>query len=66
MSEGNKAILEEVRVLQDTTGDMKTSMQEMSHGASKINETEEALELISKHMKDSIVEIGNQINQFKI
>ncbi len=54
MAEGNKVILEEVRVLQDTTGEMKSSMEEMSDGALKINETEQSLELISRHMKDTL------------
>lgn len=53
-AEGNKVILEEVRVLQDTTGEMKSSMEEMSDGALKINETEQSLELISRHMKDTL------------
>ena len=45
---------------------MKASMEEMSSGASKINETEQSLEDISRQMKDSIMEIGKQIDQFKV
>ena len=66
MSEGNKAILNEVRRLQEVTSAMKGSMEEMSVGARKINETGAALSSISDKVKDSIVQIGNQIDQFKV
>ena len=66
MSEGNKAILEEVRNLQDATGVMQDSMNEMRVGARKINETGEALRGIANQMEDSIQEIGGQIDQFRV
>ena len=66
MSEGNKQILNEVRRLQEVTSAMKGSMEEMSVGARKINETGAALSGISDKVKESIVHIGNQIDQFKV
>ena len=66
MSEGNKAILQEVKSLQNATTMMKGSMDEMSIGARKINETGTTLNEVASRMKDSIVAIGNQIDQFKV
>ena len=66
MSEGNKAILEEIRNLQDATTSMKSGMDEMSTGATKINETGAALSGISQQMADAIVDIGAQVDQFKV
>ncbi len=66
MSVGNHAILEEVRNLQDATSTMLQSMDEMAIGARKINETGSALNGISVKMNDSIVEIGSQIDQFRV
>lgn len=66
MAEGNKAILEEVKNLQDATGVMQNSMDEMAHGARKINETGSALMEIASQMQASIEEIGGQIDKFKV
>ncbi|MBQ0040121.1 MAG: methyl-accepting chemotaxis protein, partial [Treponema sp.] len=66
MSEGNKQILSEVKNLQDATQVMKLSMEEMSAGARKINETGVVLSDISAAMKDSIEKIGGEIDQFKV
>ncbi|MCR4734348.1 MAG: HAMP domain-containing protein [Treponema sp.] len=66
MAEGNKAILSEVKALQDATGIMQDSMSEMRIGATKINETGEALRQISTEVDNSIVQIGKEIDQFKI
>lgn len=66
MSEGNKAILEEVRRLQEATSIMKDSMDEMQQGETKINETGAALSGISRKVQDSIEKIGLQIDQFKV
>ncbi|MCR4627275.1 MAG: HAMP domain-containing protein [Treponema sp.] len=66
MSEGNKAILEEVRSLQDSTNVMEQSMSEMTVGAKKINETGESLRAVASQMEDSIIQIGSQIDQFKV
>ena len=45
---------------------MKLSMEEMSAGARKINETGVVLSDISAAMKDSIEKIGGEIDQFKV
>ena len=66
MSEGNQMILQEVSALQQFTTAMRSSMDEMSVGARKINETGSTLSIISEQVKDSIVTIGNQIDQFKV
>ena len=66
MREGNKLILSEVQHLQDVTTSMKSSMDEMAEGAQKINETGAVLTEVSDRVKDSIVKIGNQIDEFKV
>jgi len=66
MAIGNKAILEEVGVLQDATAVMKGSMDTMNNNVNRITETGNTLYMISKKMRDSISEIGGQINQFKV
>jgi len=66
MSIGNKQILDEVRNLQNATTVMKASMEEMAVGAKKINETGAALSEIAEKMKNSIGQIGTQIDQFKV
>lgn len=66
MAEGNKSILAEVQNLQDATNVIQDSMSEMTIGAKKINETGETLRTIAKYMEESIREIGNQIDLFKV
>ncbi|WP_027727803.1 methyl-accepting chemotaxis protein [Treponema sp. C6A8] len=66
MAEGNKMILKEVQLLQDATVSMTQGMDEMSIGAKKINETGSALHGIAGKMNESIAEIGEQIDQFKV
>ena len=66
MSEGNQMILREVSALQEFTRAMNGSMEEMSIGAEKINETASALTTIAADVKDSIDQIGGQIDQFKV
>ena len=66
MQEGNKLILSEVQHLQDVTSNMKSSMDEMAIGAQKINETGAVLTEVSDRVKDSIIKIGNQIDEFKV
>jgi len=66
MSAGNRAILEEVKNLQEATVSMKDSMAEMKAGAKKISETGTALTDISNKVKESIQSMGGQIDQFKI
>ena len=66
MQEGNKLILSEVQQLQNVTISMKSSMDEMAVGAQKINETGAVLTEVSDRMKDSIIKIGKQIDEFKV
>ena len=66
LREGNKMILHEVSALQEFTRAMNGSMEEMSIGAEKINETASALTTIAADVKDSIDQIGGQIDQFKV
>ncbi|MCR5290826.1 MAG: HAMP domain-containing protein [Treponema sp.] len=66
MAEGNKMILEEVKQLQNATLAMKSSMEEMSIGARKINDTGASLNTVSSKVQESIIEIGSQVDQFKV
>ena len=66
MSAGNASILQEVRTLQDVTGVIQSSVDEMNIGAKKINETGEELRTIAIEMEESIKEIGEQIDLFKV
>ncbi len=66
MAEGNKAILKEVNNLQDATFQIKDGMEEMTVGARKINETGAALSELAQRMDESIKDIGNQVDQFKV
>ena len=66
MAEGNKQILSEIKRLQDTTYVITKSMEEMSEGAKKINETGAGLSEVSSKMKEAISDIGSEIDQFKV
>jgi len=66
MSQGNQAILAEIRQLQNATFAIKESMEIISSTTEKITETGESLDKITKIMYDSILEIGNQVDQFKV
>ena len=66
MEEGNKMILNEVQSLQNTAMAMTQSMEEMSIGAKKINETGSALREVSDQIGNSINQIGQQVDQFKV
>jgi methyl-accepting chemotaxis protein len=66
MIEGNKLIFRNIASLQESSSVMKNSMDEMSAGAHKINESGAELSQISDEMKDSITDIGEQIGQFTV
>lgn len=66
MSEGTKAILQEVQNLQDTTLSVKSGMNEMKLGAEDISHSGKDLSSISEKMKNSIGEIGSQVDQFQV
>ena len=66
MSAGNRAILDEIKHLQDATMAIKSSVHEMGIGAQKINENGASLSEITNAVNDSIVQISEQIGQFKV
>lgn len=66
MTVGNKAILDEMQRLQDVTTEITSSMEEMAIGAGKINTTGESLNEISNKINNTIADIGNQIDLFRI
>lgn len=66
MTEGNRAIQQEVDRLQGFTDSMKSGIDEMSSGAKEIDKSGEVLESISEKVKESIDKIGKEIDQFKV
>ena len=66
MSEGQKAILDEVKRLQDATASMNEKVLQMESGARKIHKTGSELDRIAKSTADTIERIGSQIDQFKV
>ena len=66
MIEGNKLIFKNIADLQESSDVMKTTMDGMTAGVKKINESGSDLSSITAKMKSSIDEIGGQINQFTV
>ena len=66
MAAGNKAILDEIQHLQNATMAIKDSVQEMELGAQQINENGASLSEVTNAVNDSIVQISEQIGQFKV
>ena len=66
MTEGSRAIMDEVETLQQETDAMKHSMGEMSRSADRIGQMGNSLTSISSVMEKSIVEIGEQVDQFSV
>ena len=66
MSGRNEQIVKDMSILKESTDMMNTSMDEMSIGARKINETGATLSEISVQVKNSIQQIGNQVDLFKV
>ena len=66
MEAGNRAILEEIQNLQESSYTMKGGMEEMTIGARKINETGASLAELSRKMDESIKSIGDQVDKFKV
>ena len=66
MTAGSQTIMDEVNALQKATLNIRNGMEGMSSGAAKISETGGALSDISKLMKNSIDEIGDQVDQFEV
>lgn len=66
MATGNKLILDQIQKLQQVTEEIQLSVANMTSGAERINETGQALTQISSQMNNSITEIGNQVDLFKV
>ena len=66
MSDRNKQIVHDMKILSETTDMMNTSMEEMAVGARKINETGATLSEISGQVKGAIEKIGAQVDLFKV
>ena len=66
MTEESRIIVGEVGKLQKETDAMRHSMDEMTHGAGKIEEMGASLTEISTVMEESIDEIGKQVDQFQV
>ncbi len=66
MANGGQEILKEVNNLQTAMNQIKTAMGEINIGAGNISEASERLGEASMKLKDSIDDIGNQIDTFKV
>lgn len=66
MTVGNQQVIELIKELQDVTDNISQSMKEMKTGAIKINETGEALTDVSGKVEDSVIEIGKEVDLFKV
>ena len=66
MSEGSRAIVSEIDSLQSETNSISQRMGEMSVSADRIGKTGRVLSDISGMMEKSILEIGSQVDQFKV
>ena len=66
MSTSAQTILDEVNNLKKVSAEIETSMIEMDNGAKRINETGEILIEISESMNQSISEIGEEVDLFKV
>ncbi len=66
MSGRNKQIVQDMAILKQSTDMMNVSMDEMSVGARKINETGSTLSEVSGQVKNAINKIGEQIDLFKV
>ena len=66
MSEGNKLILNQIKNLQEITEQMQSCMSLITTGTSKISELGNELDNVTPQLMDSIDEISNQIDEFKV
>ena len=65
MAEGNRLILDEVHNLQNSTYEMKNSMSQMTEGAEEMKQTGSILSDISTQVRQSVTQIGNEIDTFR-
>jgi len=66
MSSGSQQILTEISRLKDSSGTLNSSIGDMDSSARRIGETGKALSDISLEMQNSIRQIGEEIDQFKV
>ena len=66
MESRNAQIVNDMSTLKENTELMNNSMNEMSYGARKINDTGASLSDVSALVKDSIKKIGDQVDLFKV
>jgi len=66
MSEGNQSVLDEIKNLKDVTEQMKNSMNLITEGASKINDSGNEMSEITPRLMTMINDISKQIDQFKV
>jgi len=66
MTQGAQKIFNEVQALKITSQSMQEAMGEMSKGVSLIDSAGNDLRALSDRVNDSIVDIGLQVEQFKI
>ncbi len=66
MAKESDHIVSEMTNLSEATELMNTSMNEMEIGAKKINDTGASLGDVSKQVESSIMQIGSQIDLFKV
>ncbi|OJF76943.1 MAG: hypothetical protein BKP49_05075 [Treponema sp. CETP13] len=66
MATGSSAILDEVRRLQDSTLNMKDNMSQMSVGAKKVKQNSTLLSGVVKKVRNTIANIGEQVDLFKV
>ena len=66
MTEGNKVILNQIKNLQEITEQRQSCMSLITTGTSKISELGNELDNVTPKLMDSIDEISNQIDEFKV
>ena len=66
MMQGSQAIINVIQRLQESASVMTRTMDDMDKGAREIDETRAALEAISGRVKDTISDIGEQIDKFRV
>ncbi|MBR5645714.1 MAG: methyl-accepting chemotaxis protein [Treponema sp.] len=66
MAEGNKSILNDINLLQDSTYSIKDGMNKITISADRINESGNELKEIAPKMESSIYTIASQIDKFKV
>jgi len=66
MAQSSQTIIKQTQLLKDNTIDMQQGMEQITDASKQIEETSSTLNEISSEMMQSIDDIENQINQFKV